>query len=105
MTSQLFNAPEPQGWPHYSKSEPPNTHPEFGSPAMQPFAKNNRTAESRSTGEELKEGEEQMGQWEGRRHILTNSYQLFYLSAVGHAENGGQGVTEQLGEQMGRRKG
>lgn len=46
-----------------------------------------------------------MGQWEGRQHILTNSYRLFYLSAVGRTENGGQGVTEQLGEQMGRRKG
>lgn len=60
---------------------------------------------NKSTGEKLKESEEQMGRWEGKWHILTNSYRLFHLSAVGSTENGEQGATEQLGKQMGWRKG
>lgn len=77
----------------------------LGHPQCSHLPKITGQQKTRSMGEKLKESEEQMGQWEGRRHILTNSYRLFYLSAVGRTENGGQGVTEQLGEQMGRRKG
>ena len=81
-------------------------HPlNLGHPQCSHLPKITGQHKNKSTGEKLKESEEQMGQWEGKRHILTNSYQLFYLSAVRRTENGGQGVTEQLGEQMGRRKG
>lgn len=81
-------------------------HPLYlGHPQCSHFPKITARQKSKSPGEKLKEREEQMGQWEGKRNILTNSYWLFYLSAVRHTENGGQGVTEQLGEQMGWRKG
>lgn len=98
-----LQCPEPQELPHYSNSKHPNTYPESGSSAMQPFAKNNRTAETRSMGEKLKESEEQMGQWEGRRHILTNSSRLFYLSehwkwraGCDWAAGGADGMEERL---------
>lgn len=46
--------------------------------------------ENKSTGEKLKESEEQMGQWEGKWHSLTNSYWLFYPSTVRHTEMEGR---------------
>lgn len=35
------------------------------------------------TGEKLKESEEQMGWWEGKQHILTNSYGYFIYLQLG----------------------